>query len=282
MLVDTGESLNDRERQDLLQTSELIQNLTNEFFEKLLYAVWRIIALAEIPFTGELDYTKMVIRYIEKCLATEKGFSLTGKKADLLPCYNAMLVEALSKMGYAHLPSVKNGVDWIRQYQPFERNAPVLWQEAATKKYGGCLKSTPCYIGVAKSLKALLYYNNAIGNPDNELTDLINKGVDYILCHSLYKRLSNAEPINGHIMDLAFPPSYHLNIVELLEIAYQTGNLTHPACADALAFIKAKRTSNGWKPNFIYKNDGYMPFDKRATKGEWISYLLNKYFGAAQ
>ncbi len=278
MNVDKGIKLGDENIMNLLKSSELINELTADFIEKPLYAVWRIIALSEIPYTERLEYTRRVVQYIIDRLSTPSGFTLTGKVTDLLPCYNSMLVEALSKLGYADTASVQNAVTWIKRYQLFERNASSAWDGKGIQKYGGCLKSTPCFIGVAKAVKALLRYNEAINGNDKEAEALISKGTAYILRHKLYKRLSDHQPINRHITNLAFPASYQLNIVELLEIAHLTGNIRHPNCREVADCVIGKRTKDGfWKTNYVYKADGYVSFDQRGRKGDWLTYLIEKY-----
>jgi len=277
---DNGKIKNYEQAHELLEESELVHELTSSFERKPLYAVWRVIALSEIPFTSSLNYTKEVIEYIVDNLATQNGFSLTGKETDILPCYNAMLIEAFSKLGHAKLPAVQKAVNWIKKYQPFERGITNYWAGAGVKKHGGCYKTTPCYIGVAKSVKALIAYNTATNYQDTEIIFLITKGMNYILKHELYKRLTNKEPINNHILDLAFPASYQLNIVELLEMAYATGNLKTESCKSALEFLNNKKTKDGyWKINYVYKSDGYVSFDKRAKRADWMTYLFERYYG---
>lgn len=275
---DNGHITSCEEAQRLLKASELVGKLTETFEKKPLFAVWRLIALSEIPYANSLDYTGQVVEYITESLSTPQGFSLTGKETDLLPCYNAMVIEALSKLGCAALPAVQNAVAWIKTNQPFERNAHVLWDGAGIKKYGGCLKATPCFIGVAKSVKALVAYDKATKGQDKQLPSLIAKGMDYLLQHELYKRLSTKEPITGHILNLAFPASYQLNLVELLELSYATGHIKNANCQSALDYIKNKKTKDGyWKINYVYKSNGYVSFDERGKKAEWLSYLLGKY-----
>lgn len=274
---DKGERVNQDEIIRLLDTSQLVSQLTSSFQEKPLYAVWRIIALSEIPYVNQLAYTNQVVDYIQNHLATPSGFALTGKADDLLPCYNAMLLEALSKLGYAETECVQNAVQWIKKYQPFERSIDTGWQGKGTQKYGGCLKATPCFIGVAKAVKALAHYSIAIKHEDKEITQLIQKGMEYLLMHELYRKLSDGQPINNHIQDIAFPASYHLNIVELLETVRLTGYIHDSKCKSALNYINKKRTKeNHWKINYIYKADGYHSFDQRGEKGDWVTYLLNR------
>ena len=281
-LVDEGKDLKENHIMELLNVSELVKELTSSLVEKPLPAVWRIIALAEIPYAGLLDYTKKLVNYIFENLSTPSGFSLTGKEADILPCYNAMLVEALSKLGYGNYQAVQNALGWILQYQSFERNSTSSWNGKGVLKYGGCLKATPCYIGISKSVKALLYYKKSNDNSDAELQGLIDKGVNYILRHKLYNRLSNEEPINKHILDLSFPASYQLNIVELLDIATGAGYIADVSCHNALEYIRSKQTKEGqWKINNVYKAEGYISFDKRGHNGDWITYLLQKYLDAS-
>lgn len=278
MAFDRGEIESFGQCQNLLRNSDLVRNLTISFERKPLYAIWRIIALSEIPYASHLVYTSQVVEYIKEHLSTPSGFSLTGKETDLLPCYNAMFIEALSKLGRAETSAVQSAVKWIKRYQPFERNTPDLWTGAGSKKYGGCIKTTPCFIGVVKSVKALMSYDKATEYQDKQIAPLILKGMDYILKHELYKRLSNKEPINKHILDLAFPASYQLNVVELLDLAYITGNIRHAGSQSALDFVKNRKVKDGyWKINYVYKSDGYVSFDQRGKKADWLTYLLDRY-----
>lgn len=275
---DSGNIISNEQVESLLNSSGLVHKLTLNFERKPLYAIWRIIALSEIPYSQTLEYTNQVIEYIEKYMATPSGFTLTGKANDFVPCYNAMLIEAYSKLGIAKMQSVQNAVEWIKRYQPFERNSISVWSGNGVKKYGGCLKSTPCFLGIVKTVKALVAYDKAIAHEDAEVLSMISKGMDYILKHELYKRISNKEPINKHMLDLAFPASYQVNIVELLELAFQTGNIKNENCKSAIDHINSKKSKDGyWKINYVYKADGYLPFDKRGQKAEWLTYLLENF-----
>ncbi|GAU80008.1 hypothetical protein [Fusibacter sp. 3D3] len=273
---DNGRALTDEKISTLLSSSEVIKSLTSTFSKKSLYPIWRLLALSEIPYVERLKYTQDLVEYIEDTYATSDGFSITGKGEDLLPCYNAMLIEVYSKLGYADRPVVTHAVEWIKKYQIFERNEKTVWTGKGIQKYGGCMKSIPCYIGLAKTVKALIYYSKTVH--DDQVIEIISKGTEYLLQHNLYQRLSNSAPITKHILDIAFPQSYQLNIIELLDIAYMTEHMNHPSVKSAVDFIKERKTKyNDWRINYIYKADGFISFDKRGQKGEWITYLLEKY-----
>ncbi|AMP20842.1 hypothetical protein AZF37_06340 [endosymbiont 'TC1' of Trimyema compressum] len=67
-----------------------------------------------------------------------------------------MLIEAFLKIGLSENKYVKNGVEWIKEYQVFNRESTSSWKGKGIQKHGGCLKKTPCFIGIVKSLKALV------------------------------------------------------------------------------------------------------------------------------
>lgn len=58
--VDNRENITEQEIVHALESSELVRTLTTDFTEKTLFAIWRIIALSEIPFAGRLDYTRNI------------------------------------------------------------------------------------------------------------------------------------------------------------------------------------------------------------------------------
>ncbi len=281
MAVDRQEELDDRQVDAFLATSSLVNRLISNPVTRPLPAVWRLIALSEIPYTNRLVYTKQLADWALSTLSTTQGFSVMGGPADLLPCYNAMLVYALSKLGYANRPQVEAGVEWIRLYQPFNRQVKSIWEGKGTQKYGGCLKATPCYIGIVKAVKALQAYRDAIQTPIPDLQDRINAGVEYILEHHLYQRRHDNKPITIHILDLAFPESYNLNILEILQVIACENRLMDVRCTPALEYLESIRNqkTGQWKVTFRYKGDGYMDFDSGRTPAEWVTYLCGRYLG---
>lgn len=282
MEADRGEPIAAAEAMEMLETSPLVKRLTAEPARSPLPAVWRLLALCEIPHAGKLPYVAALIDYAEEQMATDAGFSVYGTISELMPCYNAMLLEAYVRLGRHRTPSAQAALDWIKRYQPFARGEPPRWDQPGTRKHGGCLRAVPCYIGVAKAARALAHYSQAVCGSDRQASALLNQAMAYLLRHRLYRRLSDGAPINGHILDLAFPASYQLNIVELLGLADLTGRLKVPECADALAYVQSRMQADGtFHITHAYRADGYMSFDRRGSKGEWITYLLTRYLKRA-
>lgn len=280
MAVDLHDNISEQQAVDGLSQSILVKKLTSEFVPKPIWVVWRLLALAEIPFSNRLEYTRSLADWSLKQIATPVGFSVFGKADELLPCYNAMLVYALSRLGYANTPEVKLAVEWIVQYQPFNKEFHSTWKGKSIHKYGGCFKETPCYIGLGKSVKALQAFRAASQDSSDIITEKINQGVEYILAHQLFKRMRQDGPITTHILDIAFPESYNFNILELLQIVELEGMLADECCNAAFAYLESKRvkSSGGWKESFRYKGDGYQTFDLSGQSADWVTYLIGRFF----
>ena len=279
---DRGICLSPTETAEKLKSSELIQRLTMDFEPRPLPSVWRLLALAEIPGTNTLPYTRQLADWVLAHIATNQGFSIMGSADQLLPCYNAMLVYALSRLGYGDRPEVRTGVDWITTYQPFDRLTRSTWTGKGTLKYGGCLKAVPCYIGIAKSVKALQAYQRTLPDPDSIVEDRIGRGVETILSQRVCYRLHDDQPITNHILDLSFPESYHLNLIELLQILNDTGRLDDPRCQQVLDSVRSRRRADGWRVNYRYKSAGYICFDPPGSRAEWVTYLLTEYIRSVE
>ena len=270
---DKGNSISRSEAIHLLEQSELVKKLTRDWKDDALFYIWKLIALSEIPFTQHLNYTHRLIDRVFNKLATPFGFSLSGDEKYFLPCYNAMLVSAMCRLGLANEEHVKNGVEWIITYQPMERGLPVSIPGFRFDRFGGCFNSSPCYIGVAKSAIALFNYWKYTN--DRDVLNKLEQGKEYLLEHHLVNRLSKTEPITSHILDISFPESYHLNIVELIRFASNAQLLDDPRTQYAVSYLQSKKVDSGWKTNFRYKANGYTAFDDGRKPGDWVTYIIN-------
>ncbi len=269
-----GKTFSANEVAERLGKSVLVKELTSDFPEKPLALVWRLICLSEIHSSKVMEYTQRLISRVYEKLSTPFGFSLSGDEKMFLPCYNAMIVSALCRLGRANDPQVKSALEWIHEFQPMQRGIEVKLPKFSFDRYGGCFKQTPCYIGLAKSVIALHYYQRT--THDQTYNEKLQAGIDYMLEHRLFKRLSKDEPINKHITDISFPETYHLNVVELIRFAGSAGLLQDDRTKDLVDHLKKRRLKNGnWRISFRYKADGYTVFDKERTHGEWVTDIIS-------
>lgn len=275
MKADHGDSIKDP--LDYLNQSEIVHNYSELTNLKPLGKIFALIGLSEIPFAEKLSITQELIRFVNRNLATPEGFAFTGKLEEIVPCYNALLFEAYCRFGLGKSEEAQNALNWIKGYQVFDREQKTTWPHKGICKFGGCMKSVPCFIGIGKSVRALLTYQEVVDANDASVNEMIDSGVDYMLQHKMFRRLSNDQPISPHITESMFPQSYHLSLTDLIYIIQKNQIANEPQAEDLIRLIQEKRTNNaGWKIDYIYKYNGYIPFDNRRKNSEWLNYLYQK------
>lgn len=275
---DSGEVVSFDHARRYLQSSELLNSLLEDFDTDVLNLLNRLTEIAEIPFTGQIPKVKAWANQLAELSFTGDGFSITGKSDDLLSCYNAMITSVLIRLEFPGTDQIKKGVNWIVSFQHLERGLENKWEGRRILKYGGCLKNTPCYIGVVKSLIALHdYRKSAFYQPDFLVEDKLKQGLDYILDHHVYKRQSNGRPVTGDIEKITYPFSYKTNIIEILRLLKENQRDTDERCSDAKKYLLSRRNKNGkWQINHSYLPKCWVLFDKTREPGLWVSHEIEK------
>ncbi|MDN5204219.1 hypothetical protein QQ008_22695 [Fulvivirgaceae bacterium BMA10] len=265
------------EAKPYLDGSTVFQNLLADFEITSLNLLHRLLEISEIPFS--YNYKKVQVwrdKLAENTFCGE-GFSLSGKKDDLLACYNAMITSVLIILRYENLEQVQQGINWILKYQNIKRNSNNLWKGKGILKYGGCMKSTPCYIGVIKSMISLSEANRKGELRSHELNAKLKNGLEYILEHKVYKRKSADIPITKDITKFTYPFTYKTNLIEILRLLKANDLLNDNRCDESKRFILKKQKEDGfWRVNSFYKPKFWVDFDKPKEKAEWISFEINE------
>lgn len=273
--AETGDHIDDAKISSLLNESKLVRRLTDDFVEHPLFAVFRIMGLSEVPSAERLPYTKKIVDYIDRSIATSEGFSCLGGVKELVPCYNAMLLEAYCHLGRADTEEAQAALKWIKRYQLFERGKTTSWPYEGICKHGGCLGKTPCYIGIGKTVRALVTYSERLKHSDHEVESLLSEGISYMLRHDMYQRLSNGKPISAHITDIMLPQNYALSLTDLAYIVGKRHLAAEENCTPLLRLIREKQVAeNQWRIDYSYRYKGYVSFESKGTTSAWISTLF--------
>jgi len=262
--------------QILLSKSELFKKLLTDFEPSSINLLHRLIQLSEIPFSQENHKVKAWRDTLADLTFCEVGFSLSGKSDDILACYNAMITSVLIQLDYANDLRIRKGIAWIVKYQNTERNQSTLWKGKGIQKYGGCMKSTPCFIGVVKSMIALSDYRQKIDPDNDQVNEKLEKGLEYILEHKVFKKKSKDEPITKDITKLTYPFTYKTNIVEILRLLKTNGRIDDPRVEEAKELLHKKKKGNSWKANSFYKPAYWVDFDIPKHTSEWIDFEIKK------
>lgn len=275
---DSGEIRNHDEASALLDQSEIVSKLLTDFDVSVLNLLHRLIEIAEIPFADSIEKVQKWVSTLADLAVCEEGFSISGKRNDILSCYNSMITSVLIRMNYSNKDRISRGIDWILKYQNVERESENKWNGPGILKYGGCMKSTPCYIGVVKAMIALSdYVSQEYYTPNDLLENKLNKGLNYILDHQVYKRLSDGQPITRDIEKIAYPFSYKTNVVEILRLLKENNLHTDPRCRSAKDLLALRKRKTGfWQADKIYLPKHWVQFDKPREAGLWVSYEIGK------
>ncbi len=278
---DQGKNVSIKKAKKILNESELINKLLAEpkqkprTFAGLRAYEWRLLELSEIPYTYTLDKVKRWLEMLIEKSYIGEGFSLTGDKDGLLSCHNSMISTILMKMNYDDRDLIDAGINWIIKYQSTNRREECGWTgKNLYTKYGGCMKKTPCFYGVVKSMITLTEYKKRF-DVSKEVHNKLNQGLEYILDHKVYKKLSTGEPIESSIIKNFYPYTYRTNIIEILSLLKANGLLGDERCNDAMDVLRQKRRDDGfWQADTSYMKTAWVDFDKPKKPGQWISYVI--------
>ncbi|MGE5630802.1 MAG: hypothetical protein ACM3TR_06850 [Caulobacteraceae bacterium] len=138
-------------------------------------------------------------------------------------------------------------------------------------------EKTPCYYGVVKSMIALIEYKKRF-EASAEIDNKLKQGLEYILKHEIYKKLSADMPIEPSIIENFYPYTYKkTNIIEILYLLKANKLIDDGRCKEAIEILKQKQRKDGfWQADSIYMKTAWIEFDKIKNKGPWISYIIDK------
>lgn len=272
--IQNNQTIDPKVAKSLLSKSELFNALLTEFEQTSINLLHRLIELSEIPFSQEYQQVKDWRDKLATLTFCDVGFSLTGKSDDILACYNAMITSVLIKLDYSDHSQIEKGIDWIIQYQNTARDQPTLWKGKGIQKYGGCMKATPCFIGVVKSMIALSDSKQKTELESCQVQEKLQNGMEYILEHRVYKKKSKNEPITKDITKLTYPFTYKTNVVEILRLLKANNRVDDVRVNDAIELLNKKKKGEGWKANSFYKPKHWVVFDKPKQGLGWTDFEI--------
>jgi len=276
--VDSGEIMEFSQASDYLNSSEIVKDLLTNFDFDILNLINRLTEITEIPFAHRLDRVQKWINKLADLSFCDDGFSIMGKSDDILSCYNSMITSILIRMSYSDKSRIDKGIEWILKYQNVKRGSVNNWTGSRILKYGGCMKATPCYIGIVKAMIALSDFKKYSDSKINaKIENKLSQGLNYILDHQIYIRQSNGQPITKDITKLTYPFSYKTNMIEIIKLLKDNNLDSDSRCDLAKDYLRKKKQKDGfWKINSSYLPKCWIQFDKPNETGLWISNEINK------
>lgn len=131
------------------------------------------------------------------------------------------------------------------------------WNCEAPKSTRSSFHTTICV------LEGLLEYERAVGSSP-EVTASRQRGEDYLLRRSLFRRLSTGEIANREFLAFAYPPRYHYDVLRALDYFRSTGLTPDARVAAAMHVIESKRQADGrWLLDACYDEGNAVSLQER-------------------
>lgn len=245
----------------MLGKSKLMQRYMAIESKSHLTNIFRICGVSELAYVDRLALVQSWLSWLKRHATHEAGFTYTGDVNGIVPCYNAMLLEAFVRLNEGDSEEVHRAVQWITKHQLFARNQVSTWQHEGIQKHGGCLNKTPCYIGIGKSVRALITYQQITNSTSAEVEQCIVDGCNYMLEHHMLFRKSNNQLISKHLDKLMFPQGYMLSLTDLVYIVSKRNLWSDDRTKSLKTLLQSKlNQKQQFKVEYKYSYLGYISF----------------------
>ena len=263
-----------------------------EFYIRSKYkgTVWNLMIFAELGADGKDSRIKKTCEFIFKKSQDTKsgGFSYASTTSDggapgkVLPCLTGNMVWSFIRVGYLDDPRVQKGIQWITKYQRFDDGKQDLPKDWPYKAHKACFSKHSCHMGVVKTLKALAEI--PINKRTSDVKNSINKAVEYLLIHHIYKRSHDlSRKSKPGWLRLGFPLMYQTDILEILDILTRLG-VKDKRMQEALEIIFSKQDKQGrWILENSFNGRFITNIETKGKSSKWITLkalgVLKKYNG---
>jgi hypothetical protein len=187
------------------------------------------------------------------------GASIAGARESVLSCYTGMLARLFVRAD--RTDDARPLLDWIVRYQPVDfggrsylEPARPTWGAYLRTRYGGCMSSTTCLLGLVPTVSALVAARRAGLEVDGAaheaalrrlLTDrrvLFGRSGEVMPLAGRTKR----DPAGTRWLAPAFPLDYVVDLIELVDLALGVG-VPLESMRESIAQIASWRLpSGGW------------------------------------
>lgn len=201
------------------------------------------------------------------------GGSIYGTRDSVVPCYTGMLARLLVRAG--RVQEAAPLLAWIIQHQPVAFGGLVYlqpqgppWGEYLHHRYGGCMATTTCLLGLVPAISAIVSAKEAgLGDEaEPHLEAMRNLLTDRRV---MFGRSGTVIPLAGRTKNdpsgtrwllPAFPLDYVIDLIELVQLAMDLG-VPASAMTEAIELIASWRLPDGGWPMLGIRRlpDAYRP-----------------------
>lgn len=269
---------------------EYLQSYPRFYTYKYKGLVWSLITLAELGVEATPQIKEQCEYMLENSLErNDGGFSQNtasrtggGRITEVIPCLSGNMVWSLIKFGYLDDPRLQKAIEWIVRFMRFNDGVALDPQVPPYDHYYMCWGSHTCHMGVVKALKGLS--SIPIERRTKEINDTIQKAVEFMLIHHIYKQSHNlSKKSKPGWLKFGFPLMYQTDILEILDILTGLG-IRDSRMDEAINIVISKQNDLGrWKVENTYNSDRLLiPMGNQDDDSKWITLramrILKRYY----
>ena len=249
-------------------------------YTKYKGTIWSFILLAELYADGKNSQVNQTCEYILKVSQDRKSgaFSYRGNLNEggghdqIIPCLTGNMIWALIRFGFLEDPRIQQGIEWILKYQRLDDGIKRVPQGWPYERHIDCWGKHTCHMGVVKNLKALAEippYKRV-----NKINNFIEKAVDYMLNHHIYKQSHNLDvAAKQEWTQFGFPLMWKIDALEIMDILTKLG-YHDQRMQDSIDLILSKQNSNGrWILEKTFNGRMQINIEKKGKESKWITLI---------
>mgnify|MGYP000863939690 FL=1 len=258
---------------------EYLKTYPKFYTNKYKGLVWQLIVLAEMGAEANSQIVEQCEYLLNNSQETEDGgFAMNtaakkggGRITEVIPCLTGNMVWILIHFGYLDDPRLQKAINWLTRYTRFNDGVEDNPQTPPYDRYEMCWGKHTCFMGVIKALKGLCAVPQEKRTRD--ISDTINKAVEFLLVHSIFKRSQDLSKISKPgWLKLSFPLMYQTDVLEILDILTELG-VADDRMNDAIHIVLSKQDDTGrWRAENISNTDRLLiPLDQKGEQSKWIT-----------
>lgn len=261
------------------QTPEYLQTYSKFYTDKYTGLVWQLIILAEMGAEANSQIIEQCEYLLNHSQETEDGgFAMNtaakkggGRITEVIPCLSGNMIWSLIHFGYLDDPRLQMAIRWITRFMCLNDGVEDNPQIPPYNRLEMCWGKHTCFMGAVKALKGLSSIPQ--GKRTKEVSDTINKIVEFLLIHHIYKNSHNlSKTSKPGWLKFSFPLMYQTDVLEILDILTELG-IKDGRMEEAINIVIAKQDDMGrWKTENASKNDRFLiPLEQKDQQSKWIT-----------
>ncbi len=254
---------------------------TDDARRRVLPTLWTAVVLAELGLTPTPAWHRAVDFLATRATTDDGAFSRDGTRAGVLSCYVAISATMFLRGGRRDLAEPQ--IDWILRYQDVRSDgcSPLgdrpVYHPGLAVRYGGCLASTSCVVGVVKAGQALARWRGDPASPDDGRRDEVDAMLAVVREALLERHLMFRS--DGEVLPLGtsptracdwlaptFPLDWRTDLTEVLDLVARTGP-ADPRMQPAIDHLVAlELPGGGWPLQRSFWPAGFSALEPRSAR----------------